>query len=145
MAERVIILTGPPGAGKSTAAAALVSRSRARAAAHLHSDDFFDYIAHGFIKPWLPESADQNRAISHALAAAACAYAQGGIEVVMDGVVGPWFLDIYRLIAADTRTELHYVVLRPDLETAVVRARDRIKSPLSDYPPRIYEGLAHLG
>jgi AAA domain len=38
----VLILTGPPGAGKTTTAAALVARSPR--AAHLESDRFFQFI-----------------------------------------------------------------------------------------------------
>jgi adenylate kinase family enzyme len=37
----VLILTGPPGAGKSTVAD-ILARASATLAVHLHSDDFYD-------------------------------------------------------------------------------------------------------
>jgi predicted kinase len=145
MAARVIILTGPPGAGKTTLAGRLVQAGDAASAAHLHSDDFFDYIKKGFILPWLKESRAQNTAVTAALAAAAVAYAQGGIEVVLDGIVGPWFLAPYREAARAAGVALHYVVIRPAQAVAVARARDRAVNPLADYPLNIYAQLADLG
>ena len=67
MPARVIILTGPPGAGKTTLAARLVHSTPAEAVAHLHSDDFYDYIKKGFIAPWLKASQRQNEAVTDAL------------------------------------------------------------------------------
>ena len=60
-----------------------------------------------------------------ALAAAAITYATGGYHVVLDGIIGPWFLD--RLLRR-TRTgpvQVDYVVLRPAQAVAAQRARGR--------------------
>ena len=123
-----LILSGPPGAGKTTIARVLADAS-ALPAVHLHTDDFYDAIRTGFILPWLPESQAQNTIVTRAIAAAAMAYAGGGYAVMLDGVVGPWFLDIYREAAADAGQLIDYVVLRPTLETVVARARDREVAP----------------
>lgn len=113
MAGSVIILTGPPGAGKSTVADILARQSESPAA-HLHTDDFYDrYIKSGYVLPWLPESQKQNEVVTRVIAAAACAYAEGGYLAIIDGIVGPWFLAPYREAAAAANIPLHYVVLRP--------------------------------
>ena len=58
----LIVLTGPPGAGKSTVGR-LLAQGWDRAV-HLHTDDFYAWIASGYIEPWRPESQDQNITIT---------------------------------------------------------------------------------
>jgi len=70
--QPVLILTGPPGAGKTTVAAELVARSPR--AVHLESDRFFHFIRSGYVEPWRPESADQNRVAMRIVAEAAAGY-----------------------------------------------------------------------
>jgi adenylate kinase family enzyme len=47
----MLILTGPPGAGKTTPAYKLATDHER--AVHLESDLFFDFIRAGFVEPWL--------------------------------------------------------------------------------------------
>ncbi len=85
----VLILTGQPGAGKTTIAD-LLTRTADRPAVHLHSDDFFGRsIKSGFIPPWTAGAHTQNMTITNVLVAAAFAYAEGSDWVILDGVVGP--------------------------------------------------------
>jgi len=144
MSGGIVILTGPPGAGKTTLSRRLAETSP-EPAVHLVCDQFFEAVRSGFIAPWLPESDAQNRAVSQAIAAAAARYAQGGYAVFVDGVIGPWFLDFFRDAARDAGVPLDYVVLRPDRETAVARARNRSENPLPDYPLNVFEGFTDLG
>jgi thymidylate kinase len=121
----ILILTGPPGAGKTTTGE-LVARAWKPRSVHLLVDDFFDrYIKSGYILPWLPESAAQNSTALHAAAAAARAYAAAGYQVVADGIVGPWFLDLWRQTRREGDPPLHYAVLRAAPERSVDRVRDR--------------------
>jgi predicted kinase len=140
----MLILTGPPGAGKTTVAR-LLAEGASRATVHLHTDDFYTAIRTGFVTPWLPEANDQNRTVSTAIAAAAGAYAGGGFDVIIDGIVGPWFLDLYRDEAGRRNLALSYVVLRPDKADAVGRAAGREAAPLADYPLSVFEAFADLG
>jgi predicted kinase len=140
----ILILSGPPGAGKTTLARALAKASEGPAV-HMHTDDFYTAIRKGFILPWLPESLEQNTTVTRAIAAAACAYAVGGYAVMLDGVVGPWFLGIYRQAAGPAGVAIDFVALRPDGPTAVARARDRKDAPIADYPLNMIEGFADLG
>jgi predicted kinase len=140
----ILIVAGPPGAGKST-----VARRLAEAwdglAVRIPTDAFYSAILSGYVAPWLAESHAQNITVNQAIAAAASTYAAGGYAVLLDGVVGPWFLEHYREAAARAGADLAYVVLRPDRATAVARARDRDEMPLTDYPAGLFERFGDLG
>ena len=123
----ILILTGTPGAGKSTTAQNLVAAS-ASPSVHLHSDDFWHFIKKGAIPPYLPEAQQQNEVVMGVLAQTAEGYAKGDYFVVVDGIVGPWFIDPFGKLGVP----LHYIVLRPALDTAIERCRCRGGETLAD-------------
>lgn len=116
----ITVITGPPGAGKTTVSA-LVAGHFARSV-HLRADECFGWLASGFVAPWRPESDEQNATVIDAIGAAAGAYATGGYEVVVDGIVGPWFLARFAAAAHLDPGELAYVVIRPERAVAHARA-----------------------
>jgi adenylate kinase family enzyme len=103
----IIVMTGPPGAGKTTVAAMLVQRYTL--AVHLHADDFWRFIRSGAIPPYLSQANQQNAVVITALARAAAAYASGGYHVIVDGIVGPWFIERFCTAVGFASEPIHYL------------------------------------
>jgi cytidylate kinase len=118
----IIIVTGPPGAGKSTVARMVADHFDSSVL--LVGDEFHHAIRKGYVPPWQAESEHQNEVVIDATAAAAAAYAGGGYLVVVDGIVGPWFLERW-FGHLPRELAVHYVVLRPSQEVALERATGR--------------------
>jgi cytidylate kinase len=118
--HEVVVVSGPPGAGKSTVAAGLVTLLDPSAL--VAGDDFFAFLRNGAIPPWKQEAHRQNNAVIRA-AAAATGHLADHCAVVYDGVLGPWFLRTF-LQASDLR-HVHYAVLLPPLAVCLERVRSR--------------------
>jgi cytidylate kinase len=141
----VTILTGPPGAGKTTVAELIASDADVPTV-HLTTDLFYRAIRAGYVPPYLPEAQRQNEVVIGAIVATVAAYARGGYDVVVDGIVGPWFLPPFRELAKQNMT-VSYVVLRPRLETALTRAQAREGDELKavDAITGLHGAFAQLG
>ena len=97
-------------------------RSASTAAACLESDWFWTTIVKGFVPPWRPEAdAPEPGRAAAPLAESAAALAAAGYAVVVDGIVGPWYLGLVTEPLARHGVETHYVVLRPSLEVTLAR------------------------
>ena len=57
---------------------------------------------------------------------AAKRYARGGYDVIVDGIIGPWFLEPWQSIVHENY-EVHYIVLRATKEETMKRAVQRLK------------------
>ena len=123
---RIIVITGAPGTGKTTTASAVAKESDLEKSVHMHTDDFYHYLSKGAIPPHLPESNEQNLIVIEAFLEAAKRYARGGYDVIVDGIIGPWFLEPWRALVREDY-EVHYIVLRASKEETMKRAVERSK------------------
>jgi chloramphenicol 3-O-phosphotransferase len=131
MTGDVLILSGPPGAGKTTVAR-LLATDAPRPAVHLETDQLFRAIGTGFVPPYLPAASAQNEVVLTAVVRTVDAFATGGYDVIVEGVIGPWFLPHFRSL---TGLRLDYLVLLPSLETTLARATGRVGRQLRDPGP----------
>lgn len=80
IAPRLLILTGPPGSGKSTVGP-LVAASFDRSAV-LDADWFLGAIVGGLIDPWEPDADSQNRVVIGAAVSTALRMVRAGYVTV---------------------------------------------------------------
>ena len=123
---RIIVITGAPGTGKTTTSAIVAKESNMEKSVHMHTDDFYHYLSKGVISPHLPESNEQNLIVIEAFLEAAKRYVRGGYDVIVDGIIGPWFLEPWLNIVREGY-EVHYIILRADKEETMKRAIERSK------------------
>nr|WP_326176087.1 AAA family ATPase [uncultured Oscillibacter sp.] len=123
---RIIVITGSPGTGKTTAASIVAKDSDLEKSVHMHTDDFYHHLSKGAISPHLPESHVQNLIVIEALLEAAKRYVRGGYDVIVDGIIGTWFLEPWKNIVQE-HYEVHYIVLRASKEETMRRAIERTK------------------
>lgn len=93
---------------------------------NLHTDDFYQDLCKGAIPPHLPDANEQNLVVIEAFLASALRFVRGGYDVIVDGIVGPWFLFPW-LQAVQEQYEVHYIVLRASKQETQARAIERVK------------------
>jgi cytidylate kinase len=125
--SQVIVVTGPPGSGKSTVAERLALHFDPSAL--VPGDDFFGFLRVGAIDPWLEEAAEQNEAVIESAAASLGPLALR-CEVVYEGVLGPSYLPNF--IRRAGVGSVHYAVLLPPLAVCLERVQTRTAHGFAD-------------
>ena len=138
----IVIVTGPPGSGKTTVCRALADA--ANRSAHVESDWFFNFLRAGRIPPHLREASQQNDTVMDIITDTVVAYAHDGYLVYWDGIVGPWYLDrVMKRIPSELR--VHYVVLRSSRDLALDRVAKRDNTNDLAGAETMYDHFRNLG
>ena len=138
--SRLLLLAGPPGAGKTAVANHLATTALSQTV-HVPTDHLYVWIKAGFEIPYLPGAATQNAVIERVMIAIARAYLDGGYDVIVEGILGPWALPAF------AELDYTYVVLRPSLDVALARATARTAGALTKIEPitGLYRAFENLG
>lgn len=130
MPNQLVILSGPPNAGKSATAEALCQRYDRML--HIDVAVLRQFLRMGRLRPW--DDSPAGRSQHELFITSACDMAKrfliAGYGVVVDDVVCQDELQIYREALVGSQSALHFVVLLPKLDLLLAREGKRVSGRL---------------
>jgi cytidylate kinase len=142
---QVLIVTGPPGSGKTTVSAMVADRSSR--SVHLESDGFFHAIRSGYIEPWEPASRDQNDTVMRIVRDAAATFARADYLTIVDGIILPgWYFEWLAGQLLAEELDVSAAILRTSLEVSLARVQRRGSRDLDPAAvEKTWRGFGELG
>lgn len=125
MSHQLVILSGPPNAGKSSTADALCQRYDRML--HIEMNTLRNFLRMGRLRPWdeSPEGRMQRELLIDSACGMARRFLDAGYGVIIDDIVTPDGLPNYRRALAGVEHAQHFVVLLPALDVVLRRERER--------------------
>ena len=120
MHSKTYIITGPPGAGKTTLADKLATHLSQ--GLHLHCDDIYNMVKGGYKAPWDDHDDRLTNLMFKAAHQIIKNYADGGFDIVVDYVFN---LEQLRKFISYLPGEIVLKVLLPNIEENIARDRHR--------------------
>ena len=136
---KIILLSGPIGAGKSTVAAAYAA-SATIPTAYIEGDTFWKHIAQNPGPHARPRQV-VSRLVQKSMILAAIPYARGGFETIVDFTTGPWLLPAFKPLVKDIPFD--FVMLVPSKD--VVRERANGRGLGAKHDQELYEAFDQAG
>ncbi len=130
--NQVLILTGPPGAGKTSVALAICERFDRMV--HVPVDDLRHWVRAGYRQPWASDAqaAEQLRMAADAAALLTKNAIGYRYSVIVDDVIIGEQAEAYRNALAGIEASVQFVTLLPSLDACLTRDAGRISPSLPD-------------
>jgi chloramphenicol 3-O-phosphotransferase len=125
MSQQLVILSGAPNVGKTATAEALCQRYDRML--HVEVTVLRDFLRMGRLRPWdeSPEGRRQRVLLIESACDMACRFLNAGYGVLVDDIVLPDDLAVYRRALAPCQQAVHFIVLTAPLAVVVEREKRR--------------------